>query len=587
MHKRKVSIAHGLLCLCVAVFLAGCGSSSSRHFPAQVPPGGDGGTPQPPSGGGGYPEPPQPPIGNVVVSGTITYDRVQFDATVGNGLDHGSILTGVVRGATVEAVSTGAVASIVGVTRTDGSGHYSLTLLPNANVFLRVKAEMAGSGTPGWTFRVRDNTDGNALYALQSAPFNTGATATLVRDLRAASGWDSVAGAYSPDPAARAAAPFAILDNVYDMLQLLLSADPQAALPALDLYWSPANIPDYGVGDPAIDYPAGHIGTTFFEPGTPASSIYVLGDADVDTDEFDGHVIAHELGHYYQAIYSRDDSIGGPHGSDERLDLRVAFSEGWGDAFSGIVLGDPEYRDSYDIGQSQDGGANMESDVFLDPADRGWFSEGSVAQILYDLFDGGDADDDTVELGFAPLHAAMIALQDADAFTGIHPFVNRLVPLVSVAEASALGTLLTAQNIGFQLDDFATLEANDGGDADFTLPIYTAIAPGQAAQVCSTGGVGQTYNRLGNRRFLRMTLAAPYVGTLDVTTPDPDSDADVILYRRGLELDRGEAIGDDQLSLNLEAGTYLIEVYESSNVYGDLFDPPPFGDICIDVTLSP
>ncbi|MEZ5459313.1 MAG: hypothetical protein R3E65_08385 [Steroidobacteraceae bacterium] len=52
----------------------------------------------------------------------------------------------------------------------------------------------------------------------------------------------------------------------------------------------------------------GEIGTTFFTPGTP-DRIFVLGRADIDTDEFDQHVIAHEWGHYYQDNFSRDDSL--------------------------------------------------------------------------------------------------------------------------------------------------------------------------------------------------------------------------------------------------------------------------------------
>ena len=85
-------------------------------------------------------------------------------------------------------------------------------------------------------------------------------------------------------------------------------------------------------------------------PQTNPDGIYILGDFTAlggDTDEFDQSVIAHEFGHYVEDRFGRSDSIGGDHGgSATLLDLRVAFGEGWGNAFSGMVLGDPIYRDS-------------------------------------------------------------------------------------------------------------------------------------------------------------------------------------------------------------------------------------------------
>ena len=580
MPERQISFAHGLLWLCVSLFLAGCGSSSSRHLGSLDPPGGGGGGTLPPPGGGGFPPPPGPPAESIEISGTVTFDRVPFSATANAGLNFAGTVSAPARGVTVEAVS--AVGnSVLANTRTDATGAYTLTVLPNANMFLRVKAEMAAAGPPSWTFRVRDNTSSDALYALDGAVFNTGTVATLTRDLHAASGWNAGSSSY-PDPALRAAAPFAILDDVYDALQLVLTADAAAVFPPLDLFWSPDNVPDFGTGDPAVDYPVGDIGTTFFETGTP-SRIYVLGAQDEDTDEFDSHVIAHEWGHYYQSAFSRDDSVGGDHFPDERLDLRVAFSEGWGDAFSGMALNDPLYRDSYDTAQSSDGSASLESDATPAP---GWFSEGSIGLIFYDLFDGADAEPESVQLGFGPIHEAMGALRDTLAFSSIHSFVNALVPLVP-AQAAAVQTLVSAQDIdGVEPNDFAPLETNNGGDPD-NLPIYTLIAVGATEQVCSTGAVGESYNKLGNRSFLQLVLATDYAGSIEVTTPDPLSDADVFVYRQGVEVASGEDIGDDLVPVTLEAGTYVIEVYESSNVFGDFVNPAPFGDICIDVTVAP
>jgi hypothetical protein len=57
-----------------------------------------------------------------------------------------------------------------------------------------------------------------------------------------------------------------------------------------------------------IDLPQASIGSTFFINRSTGKEIYVLGAENVDTDEFDDSVIAHEWGHYYQSSFSRDDS---------------------------------------------------------------------------------------------------------------------------------------------------------------------------------------------------------------------------------------------------------------------------------------
>ena len=79
----------------------------------------------------------------------------------------------------------------------------------------------------------------------------------------------------------------------------------------------------------------------------------MLGAADNDTDEYDQHVVAHEFQHFLEDQVSRSDTPGGPHSLDERLDMRVAFSEGFANAFSAMVLNDPVYRDSFGASQGQ------------------------------------------------------------------------------------------------------------------------------------------------------------------------------------------------------------------------------------------
>ncbi len=50
--------------------------------------------------------------------------------------------------------------------------------------------------------------------------------------------------------------------------------------------------------------------------------------------------------------FSRADNIGGSHSLGEALDIRVAFGEGWGNAFSAIATDNPIYFDTYGDMQS-------------------------------------------------------------------------------------------------------------------------------------------------------------------------------------------------------------------------------------------
>lgn len=541
------------------------------------------------AGGGGNPG--GPPISTVVVSGRVTFDRVPIGPGSGQGLDFAAATAAAARAVTVEALAqSGGAVLATGVT--DGSGNYSLTVPANTSMQLRVKAEMRRTGTPAFTFRVRDNTASNALYALDGAGFDSGA-ASSQRDLHAPSGWTG-AGYTNP----RAAAPFAILDTVYRAYNLVLTAAPNTSFLALDLFWSPGN--RAGGGDCQADRTSiatGVICTTFYlapvaNPGAdrPDSGIYILGYANDDSDEFDQHVIAHEWGHYYQQTFSRDDSVGGPHGFSDRLDFRLAFSEGWGNAFSAMVLNDSNYRDSAVVaGQQRSFGFDLESNPGATAASIGWFSENSIQSLLWDFYDDGVDGIDTVALGFTPIHEVMTTeLRSGVAFSTIYPFVDALRGRVPAADAT-IAALTRNQQIGLQRGDaFGIAETNAGGDLR-NLPLYKSISLGGAQRVCSTIAPNGTINKVGVYQFLRFDLTTTNNVSVSVQGPPSqaglrDADPDVIVYRAGkvvgLNDDRG--ISSAVSITGAAPGTYLIEVYEYSNV-----DPSAGarGDTCIDVAL--
>lgn len=520
--------------------------------------------------GGGGSNPP-PPATSVTISGKITFDRIPFKAS-GSGLDAASPVESPARQVTVEALDG---STVLASTVTDNAGNYSVTVPASRSVKIRAKAEMVKSDSaPTWTFRVRNNTNSNALYALDGEAASSG-TSNSTRNLHATSGWGTTS--YT---GTRAAAPFAILDTVYAAKQLILQAVPTTAFPELDLFWSTTNKDVINTsGNVLLCTNDGQIGTTFYTPdvsnagnctanGSLGAGIYILGDfagGSGDTDEFDQHVIAHEFGHYVEDKFSRADSIGGTHSSSDRLDARVAFGEGWGNGYSGMVLNDPQYRDSYS-GITGTTGFSLETDNGND----GWYSEFSVQEILWDLFDSVNDGADTISLGFGPIYSAMTGGQKTtDAFATIYTFADAL-RAANPSQTAAINALLTGENIA-TTDIWGAAETNNGGSTT-ALPIYADLVPNQSPIYVCGSGTDEDRNKLGYRRYLRLNLTTAAALTIQATGAanpsvsgsQPASDPDIAIYRRGQleQLSQETGASETITQQPLAAGMHIVEVYD-------------------------
>ena len=520
--------------------------------------------------GGGGSNPP-PPATSVTISGKITFDRIPFKAS-GSGLDAASPVESPARQVTVEALDG---STVLASTVTDNAGNYSVTVPASRSVKIRAKAEMVKSDSaPTWTFRVRNNTNSNALYALDGEAASSG-TSNSTRNLHATSGWGTTS--YT---GTRAAAPFAILDTVYAAKQLILQAVPTTAFPELDLFWSTTNKDVINTsGNVLLCTNDGQIGTTFYTPdvsnagnctanGSLGAGIYILGDfagGSGDTDEFDQHVIAHEFGHYVEDKFSRADSIGGTHSSSDRLDARVAFGEGWGNGYSGMVLNDPQYRDSYS-GITGTTGFSLETDNGND----GWYSEFSVQEILWDLFDSVNDGADTISLGFGPIYSAMTGGQKTtDAFATIYTFADAL-RAANPSQTAAINALLTGENIA-TTDIWGSAETNSGGSTT-ALPIYADLVPNQSPIYVCGSGTDEDRNKLGYRRYLRLNLTTAAALTIQATgAANPSvsgsqaaSDPDIAIYRRGQleQLSQETGASETITQQPLAAGMHIVEVYD-------------------------
>ncbi|TDQ49044.1 hypothetical protein EV696_10518 [Permianibacter aggregans] len=510
-----------------------------------------------------------PPGTTVSVSGKATFDRVKHN-TATNALNFNDVQQQNVRGAVVELLSSPGSA-LIATTTTDAQGNYSFSGVPVfSSVSVRVKAQMLKSGTPSWNFQVVDNTNGKALYSMVSSATNIGVSNQTI-NLHAAVGTGNT---YQT---VRAAGPFAILDSVYQAYNKILTADPNFQFQPVNINWSVNNTNTRG------DLARGQIGTSFFN----GTEIYILGKADADTDEFDGHVVIHEWGHYFEGFHSRSDSIGGQHGGNDLLDMRVAFGEGFGNALSGMVTDDPVYRDSLGANSSQGFSINVESNDARSP---GWGREGVVQSILYDIYDSSVEIGDGVDgVGFTPIFETLINHQrTTEAFTSIFTFVNGIKNQgINASQRAAIDAMVNARSINSStIDDYGSNETNfdEGNKAQ---PVYYTLTIGTPLNnVCSYGTHGD-YNKLGNRRFLRMNVPA---GNYTITVPalGTTSDPDFYIYKAGqlVSGNDGADSGNNQTEVwsgNLSGGAYVIDLHEYRNVDDTTGDER---ESCFTVTLN-
>jgi hypothetical protein len=483
-----------------------------------------------------------PPASSVTVTGTATFDSVPNNPTTG-ALDYNAISSKPARGVTVQAISG---STIVANAITNELGAYSLALPANTTYFLRMRAEMINpTGPASWNVAVKDNTAGDALWVVDGAAASSG-TASSVRSINAGAGWGG-----SSYTAARAAGPFAILDTVYTGMALVRTVQNASQFPPLTVLWSPNNNTAEG------NLTVGEVGTSFFSTancGGVARFIYILGQQNDDTDEFDSTIVAHEYGHYLQSAFSTNNSIGGSHGPSNKLDVTLAFSEGWGNGWSSMLRNNPLYLDS--AGFRQGPGAAFSLATPPTDAQRGWYREDSIDTSLYALFKSQ---------GFAPIWTALTGpMLSQDSVATIFSFAAAVRSAGNAAVNSALNGLLAAQNIftGAAADQWGTGETNNGGNAG-NLPVYNAIALNSPVSTCfiTTNLVNSSVNKLGSVKYYR--LALPSAGTRSFVASFPTGrDIDFQVYQKGVLLvDASSSDPTSELaSVSLAAGEAVIRV---------------------------
>ncbi len=329
----------------LALCSAGCGGKSSKNA------------------GSGRP---------VTIAGTVQYEDRTYDSAGFNG----TILKPV-RNAVVEVVRD-ADAAVLANGSTDTNGGYSLAFANTgtSGVYVRVIAQTADS-----TVSVRNFS--GALYAIRS----------LVIDDSMA---DNLSGVDLTTTMANIGGVFNILDVFLGTSEFIAALNGAPPPPVIGL-WE-----------------AGNCDGTYFQTD---DTIHILGGGNKkscpavwgDTDEYDDSVLAHEYGHFISAHYSRDDSPGGNHFlNDNTQDIRLSWSEGWGDFFSSAARNDPLYVDtkgsvanfSFNLEDLSFGALDSLATVAIYTT-----NEISVAAVLWDIFDASPPVEgwDAVSAGMGPI----------------------------------------------------------------------------------------------------------------------------------------------------------------------------------------
>jgi hypothetical protein len=509
-------------------------------------------------------------VNNVLVKGRITFVRIPFATSLSTGLNYAAPVNKPARGIAVVANSAGTTTQLAS-DDTDSDGNFTLSVPQNTPIDLLAIARMTRDASvplPRWSFTAADVDVSTVPYSFTDGAFNSSTGVT--HNMNIPSGINA-AGTVT---GTRASAPFAVLDTVYSATQTILGVAPTTNFPALLLDWAESNTAAVG---------------TFFDPGTTSQKIVMTAEIGKDTDEFDQHVVAHEFGHYIEHNFSRADNIGGSHGLGDKLDVRVAFGEGFGYAFAAIALKDPVTRDSFVSGGQQVSSTfNIETNPSQNPPGSPsgnfgcWCSESTVWSVLWDEYDGASDANDTIALGFKPIWDVLIGAQrTTPAFTSLFS-VTAALKAALPSQAGAIDTLLAAQNITPVADALGSTETHVPTPvaSGAALPVYTNLTLGTPATVRSVNDAGH-YNTLGNHRYVRYVKSGSASQTVTVTSNGTDPDA--LVYRNGNFVLASEASGNESFTIST-AGTYLFDVYECSN--GCSTDQGTPGDYDVTVTVN-
>ncbi len=511
-------------------------------------------------------------IDPITVSGRVTYDFVPHKEGVISGLDYANTQARPIRSMYIDALSDNK--KVIAVTISDTDGFYSIDIPKNENITIRiVSVILERFDAPSWLSTVVDNTNNNKHYVLTTLPINSVDDRSNV-DIHASSGWSG----QSYDRR-REAAPFAILDTLYEGFAFIKRTDNTVKLPELLVKWSKNNRPVVG------EIKDGNIRTSTFDASK--NTIFLLGLENVDTDEYDQDVILHEFWHFLEDRLFKSHNIGGAHSEIDILDMRVAFSEGAAHAAAGMILNSPDYVDTLGSKQFFGDRLSLEKEPALGP-NKGFFSRSAVHLILYDLFDNNADEGDLMSLGFTPIYNVLTSNEFiyGDALVTLYKFAE-VFSKKNPEKINDFSEMLAFRGIN-SLNSFAEGELNIFDKTRF-IPLYLDLKEQDKKFFCTSNIFGEP-NKLNNYKLIKLTIDTPGKKRIILKTNDrtiKNIKASLSIFKRG------ELIQDFDFDLNKqesqirydfdEDGVYVLTYNESDKVdnVGDNGFPE-----CVELTVK-
>jgi hypothetical protein len=197
-----------------------------------------------------------------------------------------------------------------------------------------------------------------------------------------------------------------------------------------------------------------------------------------------------------------------------------------------------------------------------------------------------------VSLGFPPIYDVLTTeLLTSPSLTTLFSFIEFL-QRASPANATGIDTLVQNQNIQTAgQDEWASTETDSGGNSD-ALPLYRndLSLGGPAINVCSNNESGD-FNKLANARYVRFTIDATAEYRILATTTDSVAgstpDPELRLFLSGFLAESVEPPAvDEALQIFLDAGEYVLEVWDDNNISDSRIGSLDPGRYCVDLTLS-
>ena len=306
----------------------------------------------------------------------------------------------------------------------------------------------------------------------------------------------------------------------------------------------------------------GATGTSFYSHTSRALTLLggASGNLDgSDTDYFDDGVIAHEYHHFVEYHLSHTLTRGGSH-AGERLEPGFSWSEGQATGFGCLLRATPDYIDTY--GTSGGGVFISQSAENWSQSVRGIGGEETVAELVWDLGDGGggptDTDGDVAALPLGQILGAFFGFSAATDAPYIGLLLDRLEAAGSISTTDLASLMITPENqqISYPLT---------GGDV-WPIPL---TLPGIATGTCDAT-TGNRCRGLDASRWYGFTLASTQTLTFDLAIHDlagSGNDLNLFLLRAsGTALGssvNGSSVAEQIGPITLTPGTYLVRVEAS------------------------